>query len=100
MDSITQLATTLILAITTGGALAYLLDDLPFWKNWTSQPRLKLAATIGLNAFAVFLIVLLQNYAPAFIDKIPIEYRVALLATALYLSNQISHQWDQRLSRG
>lgn len=98
MDSITQLATTLLLAITTGGALAYLLDDIPAWKNWTSQPRIKLALTVFINAACVFFIVLGQNYAPKVFDAIPLEYRVALLTTALYLSNQVSHELDRRLS--
>lgn len=87
---------TLVIALVTGGALAYLFDDIPAWRNWKPQTAwlkstLMLAATALVGAA---LVTLQTNILPQYFGGLPAEARTAIAWAAVYLSSQITHQYD------
>ncbi len=95
MDAINQFF-SLALALVAGGALAYVLDDIPAWKAWNSSPDLKRYATILLTALVGGVLVIVQSYAPQFVPALPAPVQLAFAWACAYLASQWFHTQDAK----
>lgn len=93
MDSTMQLLTLLVNLLAAGG-MAFLLDDVPAWKNWGPRPAwLKTAANFLLTGLLIGVLTALSSVYQGE-TQLQTLISIAVNALAGYLVNQLTHQHD------
>lgn len=80
-------------AVGTGGAIAYLLDRIPAWKEW--KDPLKAWIVLALNGLAIGGLTLAEQYGPGLVANLPVPVQIFIGATLAFYISQITHTQDK-----